>query len=119
VQLGRGPDFSWSATAAAGTDIVDQYVETLCGGDTSYVFNGNCVAMTPFDAGMLGPGPGPPAGPVTFHQTVHGPVSGYAKSDGQRVAISTKRRWRVQQSHADSHRTLARCCYTSPSLPAS
>jgi acyl-homoserine lactone acylase PvdQ len=96
VQLGRGQDFSWSATSS-GTDIVDQYVETLCDGDTSYVFNGECVAMTPFDAGTLGPGPGPPAGPVSFNQTVHGPVSGYARSNGQRVAISNKRSTRGRE----------------------
>jgi acyl-homoserine lactone acylase PvdQ len=97
VQLGRGQDFSWSATSS-GTDIVDQYVETLCGGsDTQYVFNGDCVAMTPFDAGTLGPGPGPPAGPVTFNETVHGPVSGYARSNGQRVAISNKRSTRGRE----------------------
>jgi len=96
VQLGRGPDFSWSGTAA-GTDIVDQYVETLCGSDTSYLFNGTCVAMTPFNAGTLGPGPGPPAGPVTFNQTMHGPVSGYARSNGQRVAIASKRSTRGRE----------------------
>ncbi len=97
VQLGRGQDFSWSATSS-GTDIIDQYVETLCGGtDTSYVFDGDCVAMTPFDVGTLGPGPGPPAGPVTFYETVHGPVSGYARSDGKRVAISNKRSTRGRE----------------------
>jgi len=96
VQLGRGQDFSWSGTASQ-TDIVDQYVETLCGSDTRYVFNGSCVAMTPFDAGTLGPGPGPPAGPVTFNETVHGPVSGYARSNGQRVAISNKRSTRGRE----------------------
>ena len=75
VELGRGPDFSWSATSS-GTDIIDQFVETLCGGsDTKYMFNGHCVDMTTFNAGTLGPGPGPPAGPVTFRETVHGPVS--------------------------------------------
>ncbi len=97
VQLGRGQDFSWSATSS-GTDIIDQYVETLCGGvDTKYVFDGDCVDMTPFDAGTLGPGPGPPAGPVTFNETVHGPVSGYARSNGQRVAISSKRSTRGRE----------------------
>ena len=32
VLLGRGIDYAWSATSA-GSDLVDQYVETLCGGD--------------------------------------------------------------------------------------
>jgi acyl-homoserine lactone acylase PvdQ len=97
VELGRGPDFSWSATSS-GTDIIDQFVETLCGGsDTKYLFNGNCVDMTTFNAGTLGPGPGPSAGPVTFRETVHGPVSGYARSNGQRVAISNDRSTRGRE----------------------
>ena len=97
VELGRGPDFSWSATSS-GTDIIDQFVETLCGGsDLKYMFNGQCVDMTTFNAGTLGPGPGPPAGPVTFNETVHGPVSGYARSNGQRVAISNDRSTRGRE----------------------
>jgi acyl-homoserine lactone acylase PvdQ len=97
VELGRGPDFSWSATSS-GTDIIDQFVETLCGGsDLKYMFKGQCMDMTTFDAGTLGPGPGPPAGPVTLHETVHGPVSGYATSNGQRVAISNDRSTRGRE----------------------
>ncbi len=97
VEMGRGPDFSWSATSS-GTDIIDQFVETLCGGsDLKYMFNGQCVDMTTFNAGTLGPGPGPPAGPVTFNETVHGPVSGYARSNGQRVAISNDRSTRGRE----------------------
>ena len=98
VQLGRGQDFSWSATSS-GTDIIDQYVETLCGGsDTKYVFNGECVDMTTVQRGHARPGPGPPAGPVTFNETVHGPVSGYARSNGERVAISNKRSTRGREA---------------------
>src|SRR5207253_6725192 len=52
VLLGRGKDFAWSATSA-NSDIVDQYVETLCGDDTHYLFRGECRAMTTFDAGLL------------------------------------------------------------------
>jgi acyl-homoserine lactone acylase PvdQ len=97
VELGRGKDYSWSATSS-GTDIIDQYAEKLCGGsDTKYVFNGNCTNMTTFNAGTLGPGPGPPAGPVVFNQTIHGPVSGYATSNGERVAISNKRSTRGRE----------------------
>ena len=58
VEIGRGPDFSWSATSS-GTDIIDQYVETLCGGsDTKYMFNGDCVEMTTVQRGHARPGPG-------------------------------------------------------------
>ena len=97
VELGRGADFSWSATSSS-TDIVDQYVETLCGSDTKYMFNGNCMEMSPFTAGSLtGPGGGPPLTTVAFNETVHGPVSGYARSHGQRVAISSKRSTRGRE----------------------
>ena len=51
VLLGRGIDYAWSATSA-GSDLVDQYVETLCAGsDTMYLYRGECRAMTTFDAG--------------------------------------------------------------------
>ena len=53
VQLGRGRDYSWSATSA-GQDIIDTYAVKLCepGGGTAtinsdhYLFNGQCL---PFD----------------------------------------------------------------------
>ncbi len=97
VELGRGQDFSWSATSS-DTDIVDQYAETLCGGsNTKYLFNSKCTDMTTFNAGVLGPGPGPAAGPVVFNETVHGPVSGYATSKGRPVAISSKRSTRGRE----------------------
>jgi acyl-homoserine lactone acylase PvdQ len=97
VELGRGKDYSWSATSS-GSDVIDQYIETLCGGsDTKYLYNGTCTDMTTFNAGTLGPGSGPPAGPVVFNETVHGPVSGYATSNGRRVAISNKRSTRGRE----------------------
>ena len=45
-----GTDFSWSATSA-GNDIIDIFVEELCGDDTHYRFDGECREMTTFDAG--------------------------------------------------------------------
>ena len=52
VQLGRGQDYSWSATSA-GQDIIDTFAVKLCDPDgsepdaasTSYVFNGQCMPM--------------------------------------------------------------------------
>lgn len=52
VQLGRGRDYSWSATSA-GQDIIDTFAVKLCepGGGTPtrsslhYVFNGQCLPM--------------------------------------------------------------------------
>src|SRR3954464_2372662 len=89
--IGRGPDFAWTLTSA-GADDIDQFVETLCGGDdVHYVFRGQCRAMTSFDAGVLRGTNGQPDQRVTFLRTVHGPVVGYANVGGRRVAISSKR----------------------------
>lgn len=91
ILIGRGEDFAHSLTSA-GTDIIDHYVETLCGGsDTRYLYKGRCRRMTTFDAGTLAAGGGEPERRVTFQRTVHGPVVGYATVRGRRVAISRKR----------------------------
>ena len=49
--------------------MIDQYVETLCGGsDTSYLYKGKCLPMGTYNAGMLD------GNPAQFLTTVHGPV---------------------------------------------
>ena len=98
VLLGRGKDFAWSATSA-NSDIVDQYVETLCGGDDAhYLYKGECRAMTTFDAGVLRGTASQPDREIVFRETVHGPVLGYARSaEGQRVAISMRRSTRGRE----------------------
>src|SRR5204863_4274168 len=73
VLLGRGKDFAWSATSA-NSDIVDQYAETLCGDDTHYLYQGECRAMTTFDAGLLKGNGTEPDRELVFRETVHGPV---------------------------------------------
>jgi acyl-homoserine lactone acylase PvdQ len=88
--IGRGPDFAWTLTSA-GADIIDQFVETLCGDDTHYVYKGRCTPMGTFDAGALKGSAGGPDTPISFRTTVHGPVVGYATVAGRRVAISAKR----------------------------
>ena len=80
VELGRGIDYSWSATSA-GNDNIDIFAEELCGDDTHYVFNGE-LEMESFDAGRVGFGA---VFLVVFNETVHGPVLGYATVDGERV----------------------------------
>jgi acyl-homoserine lactone acylase PvdQ len=52
VEMGRGLDYSWSATSA-GQDIIDTYAVPLCNADgsaatkdsTSYLFHGVCTPM--------------------------------------------------------------------------
>ena len=53
MELGRGQDFSWSATSS-GNDVIDIFVETLCGDDTHYRFEGDCLEMETFNAGEIG-----------------------------------------------------------------
>jgi len=85
ILIGRREDFVWTLTSAGG-DIVDMYVETLCGGsDTKYLYRGQCRDMSHFNAGTLD------NQPVQFNRTVHGPVIGYATVNGRRVAVSRKR----------------------------
>jgi acyl-homoserine lactone acylase PvdQ len=85
ILIGRREDFVWTLTSA-GADIVDNYVETLCGGsDLKYEYKGRCRSMRHFNAGTIG------GQAVTFNSTVHGPVVGYATVKGRRVAISRKR----------------------------
>jgi acyl-homoserine lactone acylase PvdQ len=86
ILIGRGPDFAWSLTSA-GSDLVDHYVETLCGASrTRYLYRGRCRAMRTIDAGTI-----VGSGRVRFRTTVHGPVIGYAKVRGRAVAVSRKR----------------------------
>ena len=96
VLLGRGKDFAWSATSA-NSDIVDHYVETLCGDDTHYLYQGVCRPMTTFDAGLLKGTATVPDRELVFRETVHGPVLGYATVDGRRVAISSRRSTRGRE----------------------
>ncbi len=96
VLLGRGKDYAWSATSA-NSDIVDHYVETLCGDDTHYRYQGQCREMGSFDAGLL-KGKGTISDhELVFRTTVHGPVIGYATVGGVRVAISSKRATRGRE----------------------
>ncbi|MEA2443248.1 MAG: hypothetical protein QOJ12_540 [Thermoleophilales bacterium] len=98
VFIGRGQDFAWSLTSAYN-DIVDIYAETLCGNsDTRYMFKGKCEQMTVTNAGVLKGAGGQPDEPISFHETVHGPVVGYATSGGQKVALSWKRSTRGREA---------------------
>lgn len=96
VVMGRGKDFAWSATSS-NSDLTDTYVETLCGDDMHYLFQGTCQEMTTFDAGVLKGGGTRPDVQILFRETVHGPVLGYATVAGTRVAVSTRRSTRGRE----------------------
>ena len=99
VFIGRGKDFAWSLTSA-GSENTQQFLEKLCNLTTlpptresnHYIHNGKCIAMTHFDAGLLGVGPnGEPASELEFNETVHGPVSGTVTVGGQPYAVAKER----------------------------
>ena len=98
IFIGRGQDFSWSLTSASN-DIVDVYVESLCGNsDKQYLFEGKCKQMTTTNAGVLKGAGGAPDTNIVFSETVHGPVIGYATVGGQKVALSRKRSTRGREA---------------------
>jgi acyl-homoserine lactone acylase PvdQ len=96
VLIGRAKDYAWSLTSAT-SDLIDEYVEELCGDDTHYRFQGSCREMGTFDAGVLKGVGGEPDRRLRFRTTVHGPVTGYATVNGVRVAISRKRATRGRE----------------------
>ncbi len=98
VLIGRGPDYGWSFTSS-NSDNIDTFAETLCGGDDHhYLFQGRCVAMTSFDAGQVVSGG--VATPVSFFETVHGPVAGYGTVGGVKVALAEDRSTRGRELRA-------------------
>ena len=95
VLVGRGPDFAWSPTSSQA-DGVDLFVETLCDNDRTYLYRGQCESMRRFFAGTL-KRQGAPDQPVTYYETTHGPVVGYATMGGKRVAIAAQRSTRGRE----------------------
>ena len=109
VLLGRGQDFSWSATTA-NTDIVDQFVEKLCEPDGSeptadsehYLYRGECVPFKvserQFQTSKAVTDLIPPpdlSPPQQIHlrvlRSVHGPIQARATVKGRPVAIAEAR----------------------------
>ena len=97
VLIGRGKDFSFSATSAYG-DNVDQFLEQLCNPDgspataasTHYLYKGECRAMGSFTAGVLKTS-GQPDKTLTYHTSVHGPISGVVTAGGKPYAVALDR----------------------------
>ena len=98
VLIGRGPDYGWSFTSSQ-SDNIDTFAETLCGDDHHYLYKGTCTAMTHFDAGVLHD-PFTGDTPVSFWETVHGPVTGYGTVGGKRVALAQMRSTRGREIKA-------------------
>jgi hypothetical protein len=92
ILIGRTQDYAWSLTSA-GHDVRDVYAEELCEPDASpptrasthYLFNGGCVALETFNAGMLG------NTPLIYNLSVHGPVFATATVGGKPYALSRRR----------------------------
>jgi acyl-homoserine lactone acylase PvdQ len=103
VLLGRGKDFAWSATSSS-SDIVDQFLEELCNPDGSpatrasghYRYKGECKAMTTVEAGTIKGQSGGADQPVSFKETVHGPVQGTVTVAGKPYAIALSRSTRLR-----------------------
>jgi acyl-homoserine lactone acylase PvdQ len=98
VFIGRGKEFAWSLTSE-GAENTQQFLEKLCnpeGGEVTrstdtYEYDGNCVPFTTVDAGTIGAGNGEPEHEVTFQESVHGPISGTVKVNGELYAVATDR----------------------------
>ncbi|MEU0336124.1 penicillin acylase family protein [Streptomyces sp. NPDC006193] len=95
VELGRGQDYSWSATTS-GQDIIDTYAVELCQDDHHYLFHGACTAMERIEqknAWKPTAADGTAAGSYTMRvwRTKYGPVEHRATVGGKKVAYTTLR----------------------------
>ena len=90
--IGRTHDYAWSLTSA-NNDVRDVFAEQLCNPDGSpptqasdhYLFDGVCRPFQQFDAGLLN------GVPLRYPVSVHGPVIGWATSNGRPVALTRQR----------------------------
>ncbi|MGW2487147.1 penicillin acylase family protein [Streptomyces sp. NPDC001606] len=95
VELGRGQDYSWSATTS-GQDIIDTYAVELCQDDYHYLYHGTCTAMDKVEqknAWSPTTADSTPAGSYTMRvwRTKYGPVEYRATVGGKKVAYTTLR----------------------------
>ncbi|GED87924.1 penicillin acylase family protein [Streptomyces sp. 6-11-2] len=95
VELGRGQDYSWSATTS-GQDIIDTYAVELCQDDFHYLYRGTCTAMDKVEqTNSWKPtvADGTAAGSYTMRvwRTKYGPVEYRATVGGKKVAYTTLR----------------------------
>ncbi|MGW3416277.1 penicillin acylase family protein [Streptomyces sp. NPDC000888] len=95
VELGRGQDYSWSATTS-GQDIIDTYAVELCQDDYHYLYNGTCTAMEKIEqtnSWVPTTADGTAAGSyrMQVYRTKYGPVTHRATVAGKKVAYTSLR----------------------------
>ncbi|MCX5554815.1 penicillin acylase family protein [Streptomyces sp. NBC_00038] len=95
VQIGRGQDYSWSATTS-GQDIIDTYAVELCQDDYHYLYHGVCTAMDKVEqtnSWVPTTADGTAAGSyrMQVYRTKYGPVQYRATVGGKKVAYTTLR----------------------------
>jgi acyl-homoserine lactone acylase PvdQ len=95
VELGRGQDYSWSATTS-GQDIIDTYAVELCQDDYHYLYHGTCTAMEKVErtnSWKPTTADGTAAGSyrMQVYRTKYGPVEYRATVGGKKVAYTTLR----------------------------
>ncbi|WP_210592985.1 penicillin acylase family protein [Streptomyces sp. GESEQ-35] len=95
VQVGRGQDYSWSATTS-GQDIIDTYAVELCQDDYHYLYHGVCTAMDKVEqTNSWVPTTADPTAAGSYrmqvYRTKYGPVSYRATVAGKKVAYTTLR----------------------------
>ena len=106
VFIGRGRDFAWSLTSA-GSENEQQFLLKLCnpeepGGPVTretkyYEHDGECIAMTSFDAGELGAHGKEPAHEVFITESIYGPVTGTVTVKGKPYAVARDRATRGRE----------------------
>ena len=97
VLIGRGPDYGWSFTSSE-SDNIDTFVETLCGGRPALPLQGQCTAMTRFDAGATSPAASAIRSPSRRPCTAR--WSATATVAGKRVALAQERSTRGRELKA-------------------
>ncbi|MFD4528025.1 penicillin acylase family protein [Streptomyces sp. NPDC058470] len=95
VELGRGQDYSWSATTS-GQDIIDTYAVELCQDDYHYLYHGTCTAMDKVEhTNAWVPTTADPTAAGSYrmqvYRTKYGPVTHRATVGGKKVAYTTLR----------------------------
>ncbi|MER5472082.1 penicillin acylase family protein [Streptomyces sp. NPDC002685] len=95
VELGRGQDYSWSATTS-GQDIIDTYAVELCQDDYHYLYHGTCTAMDKVERTnswkpTVADGTAAGSYRMQVYRTKYGPVAYRATVGGKKVAYTTLR----------------------------